>query len=66
MRLRNKKFQVLSDSKTKFVQRVRIQIKYFTTRQILKQKFHNLSDFRSKILQGIRFSFEKIFEKSDF
>ena len=42
----NQKIQLLSDFKTKFLQRVRFQIKFFfTTLQILKQKFHNVSDF---------------------
>ena len=50
MRFRIKKFQDLSDFKTKFL-RVRVQIKFFTTRQILKQNFHNMSDFKSKILR---------------
>ena len=45
MRPRIKKFQALSDFETNFLQRVRLQIKVFTTRQILKQIFHNMSDF---------------------
>ena len=36
-----KKLQLLSDFKTKFLQYVRFQIKFFTKRQILKEKFHN-------------------------
>ena len=55
-----KKFQLLSDFKTKFLQRVRFQIMFFTTRQILKQNFHNVSDFASKILR-VRFCFKKTF-----
>ena len=52
----NQKIQLLSDFKTKFLQRVRFQIKFFfTTLQILKQKFHNKSDFKSKFLQRVRF-----------
>ena len=67
MRLRIKKFQLLSDFNTKVLQRVRFQIKFFfAPRQILKQKFHNKSDFKSKILQRVRFCFEKICKKSDF
>ena len=57
-----KKLQLLSDFETKFIQRVRFQIKFFTTRQILKQSFHNVSDFKSKILQRVRFCFEKLFK----
>ena len=56
-----KKFQLLSDFKTKFLQRVRFQIKFFTMRQIFKKTFHNVSDFKSKILQQVRFCFEKTF-----
>ena len=52
-----KKLQLLSD-----LQRVRFQIKFFTTRQILKQSFHNVSDFKSKILQRVRFCFKKLFK----
>ena len=52
----------MSDFKTKFLQRVRFQIKFFTTRQILKQNFHNVSDFESKILQRVRFCFKKLFK----
>ena len=66
MRLRIKKIQLFSDFKTKFLQRVRFEIRFFTTRQILKQKFHNKSDFKSKLLQGVRFCFEIICKKSDF
>ena len=66
MRFRIKKFQLLSDFQTKLLQRVRFQIKFFTTRQILKRNFHNVSDFESKILQCVRFCFEKICRKSDF
>ena len=66
MRLRIKKFKLLSDFKTKFLQRVRFQIRFFTTREILKQKFHNMSDFKSKILQRVRFFFETFCKKSDF
>ena len=62
----NKKYQILSDSETKFQQRVRFQIKFFTTRQILKHNFHNVSDFKSKISQCVRFCFGKTFQKSDF
>ena len=52
----NQKIQLLSDFKTKFLQRVRFQIKFFfTTLQILKEKFHNKSDFKSKFLQRVRF-----------
>ena len=60
MRFQIKKFQLFSDFKTKFLQRVRFQIKFSTTRQILKQifttclilnqKFYNVSDFVSKKL----------------
>ena len=63
----NQKIQFLSDFQTKFLQRVRFQIKFFfTARQILKQKFHNMSDFKSKILQRVRFCFEKFCKESDF
>ena len=62
MRFRIKKIQLLSDFKTKFLQRVRFQIKFFTTRQILKQDFHSVSDFKSKILQRVRFCFKKLFK----
>ena len=62
MRFRFRKFQALSDFKTKFLQRVRFQIKFFITRQILKQYFHNVSDFKSKFLQRVRFSFKTVFE----
>ena len=55
MRLRIKKFQLLSYIKTKFLQGVRFQINFFTARQILKQKYHNMSDFESRILQRVRF-----------
>ena len=55
------KISVLSDFKTKFLQRVRFQITFFTTRQILKQKFQNMSDFNSKNLQRVRFCFKKFF-----
>ena len=41
-------------------------MKFFTTRQILKQIFHNVSDFKSKILQRVRFCFKIFFKKSDF
>ena len=66
MRIRIKKFQFLSDFKTKLLQRVRFQIKFFTTRQILKQNFYNMSDFNSKILQRVRFFLNKTFQKTDF
>ena len=46
-----KKFQILSEFKTNFLQRVKFQIKFFTTRQVLKQNFHNASDFKSKNLK---------------
>ena len=62
----NQKIQALSDFQTKLLQRVRFQIKFFTTRQILKENFHNVSDFESKILQCVRFCFEKFCRKSDF
>ena len=65
-RFRIRKSQLLSDFKTKFLQRIRFQIKFFTTRRILKQNFHNVSDFKSKILQRVRFCFEKLLKKSDF
>ena len=61
MRFGIKKFQLLSDFKTKFLQRVRFQITFFATRQILKQNFHNVSDYKSKILQRVRFCFKKTF-----
>ena len=62
MRFRIKKFQLLSDFKTKLLQRVRFQIEFFTTRHILKQNFHNVSDFESKNLQRVRFCFKKFFK----
>ena len=45
MRLRLKKFLLLSDFKTKFSQRVKFQINFFTTCQVLNQNFYNVSDF---------------------
>ena len=33
---------------------VRFQIKFFTTRQIVKQKIHNVSDFKSSFLKRVR------------
>ena len=51
----NQKIKFLSDFKTKFLQRFIFQIKFFTTRQIIKQNFHNVSDFKSKVLQRVRF-----------
>ena len=62
MRFQIKNLQLLSDFKTKFLQHVRFQIKFFTTRQILKQNFHNVSDFKSENLQRVRFCFKKNFE----
>ena len=59
VRFRIKKFQLLSDFKKKFLQRVSFQINFFTTRQILKPNFHNMSDFKSKISQRVRFCFKK-------
>ena len=47
-RFRIKFLQVLSDFKTKNLQRVRYQMNFFTTRQISEQKLHNVSDFKSK------------------
>ena len=41
-------------------------MKFFTTRQILKQNFHNVSDFQSKVLQRVRFCFEKLFKNQIF
>ena len=55
MRFRIKNFQALSDFKTKILQRVRFQIKFFTTRQILKPNFDSVSDFKSNFLQRVRF-----------
>ena len=55
MRSPIKKLQVLSGLKTNFLQFVRVQIKFFTTRQILKQKIFNVSDFELKILKRVRF-----------
>ena len=43
MTFRMKNFQLLSDFETKFLQRLRFQIIFITTRQILKQNFHNVS-----------------------
>ena len=61
-----KKFQVLSDIKTKILKRVRFQIKLSTMLQILKQNFHNVSDFKSKFYNVSGFVL-KIFKKnSDF
>ena len=65
MMFRIKEFQLLSAFKTNILQRVRFQISFLTTRQILKPNFHNLSDFKSKTLQRVRFCCEKFFEKSD-
>ena len=61
MRLRIKKIQLLSDFKTNLLHRVRFQINFSTTRQIVKQNFHNLSGFKSNILQRVRFCFKKPF-----
>ena len=61
MRFRIEKFQVLSDFKTKFLQLVRFQINFLTTRQILKQKFHNMSDFESKTYNVSDFVLQKFF-----
>ena len=66
MRFQIKNFQVLSGFKTKVLQRVRFQIKFFTTRQILKQNFQNISDFKSKKLKQVRFCFGIFLGKSDF
>ena len=56
MRFRIKKFQALSDFETKLLRRVGLQIKFFTTRQLLKQNFHNVSDFKSKFPQRAQIS----------
>ena len=56
----------MSDFKTKFLQRVRFQINFCTTRQILKQNFLSKSDFESKILQRVRFYFKKTFKNQFF
>ena len=61
MGFRIKKIQLLSDFKTKFLQRVRFQIKFFTTRRVLKENFHNISDCKSKFLQRVIFCFKKTF-----
>ena len=66
MRFRIKKFQLLSVFKTKFLQRVKFPMSFFTTRQILKQNFQNVSDFKSRILQRVRVCFKKTFKKADF
>ena len=66
MRFRIKKFQILSDVETNFSQHVRFQIKFFTTRQILKQNCQNVSGFKSKILQQVRFCLKILFLKSGF
>ena len=66
MRFRFKQFQAMSDFKTNCLQRVRFQIKFFTTRQILKQNFHNVSDFISNYLQRVRFCLKTLVLKSDF
>ena len=58
----NEKFQLLSDFKTNFLQRVRFQINFFTTRQILEQIFHNMSDLKSKNSQRVRFCLKKLFK----
>ena len=64
--IRIEKFQVLSDFLAIVLQRVSFQIKYFTTRQILKQSFHNVSDFEPKILQQVRLCSKTFFKKLDF
>ena len=62
MRFRFKKFQLLSDFETQFLQRVRFQINSFTTLQILKQNFHNMLDFKSKIFTTCQIFFKKKFK----
>ena len=63
----NQKFQILSDFKTKFSQGVRFQIKFFTTRQILKQNFYNMPDFVfKKDVSKIRFCTKMCFQKITF
>ena len=62
----NQKFEGLSDFKTKYLQPVRFQINFFTTRQILKQIFHNVSFFKSEVLKRFRYRFKRIIQKSDF
>ena len=66
MRFQIKKFLVLSDFKTKFLQCLMFQIKFFTSHQILKQKFHDVSDFISKVLQRVNVCFKTFLEKSGF
>ena len=63
MRFRIKKFPIFHIKKT-FLQRVRFQIKFLTTRQILKQKFHNVSDFLSKFFFKSGFEQKCAFEKT--
>ena len=55
MRFTVKKFQKLSDSNTKFLRGVGFQIKFFTTRHILKQNFTTCQILFQKMFFKIRF-----------
>ena len=62
-----KKFQSLTDFELKILQRVRIWIKKFTTRQIFNQKIYKASDFDKKyFFKKHGFQGKIVLEKHDF